>query len=80
MSVLIYLVILIFSTIFGSYSFKTVAEDYQSIVFSMIDDPFPQDIIIDKLLPFPNKSKILNAVDFENQGSRFCINGHHKVF
>lgn len=81
MSVLIYLVILIFSTIFGSYSFKTVAEDYQSIVFSMIDDPFPQDIIIDKLLPFPNKSKILNAVDFENPKVRdFALMATTKYF
>ena len=80
-SVLIYLIILIFGTIFGNYGFKTVAEDYQSIVFSMIDDPFPQDIIIDKLLPFPNKSKILNAVDFENPKVRdFALMATTKYF
>lgn len=65
-SVVIYLLILLFGTFFGNYGFKTVAERYQSVIYSMIDDPYPQDIIIEKLLPFPNKSKILNAIDFEN--------------
>ena len=65
-SVLLVTLILLFETIFGKYGFKTVAEEYQSVVYTMVDDPFPQDIIIDKLLPFPNKSKILNAIDFEN--------------
>ena len=30
----------------------------------MKEDPNPQDLIISKLLPFPNKSKIITAVEF----------------
>ena len=80
-SLLIYLIILLFGTLFGNYGFKTVTEDYQSIVYSMVDDPFPQDIIIEKLLPFPNKSKILNAIDFENPKVRnFALMATTKYF
>jgi glutaredoxin-related protein len=32
----------------------------------MYDNPYPQDIIIAKLFPFPNKSKIVNAIEYQN--------------
>ena len=32
----------------------------------MKENPNPQDLIIAKLLPFPNKSKIKDAVNFNN--------------
>ena len=80
-SIFIYLLILLFGSFFGNYGFKAVAEDYQSIIFSMIDDPFPQDIIIEKLLPFPNKSKILNAIDYKNSKVRnFALMATKKYF
>jgi hypothetical protein len=62
----LYLLVLVFNAVFGYYSFSDVAQDYQSMMFTMANDPNPQDIIISKLLPFPNKSKILKAIDFEN--------------
>ena len=31
-------------------------------MFSMAENPNPQDVIISKLLPFPNKTKILKAI------------------
>jgi len=62
----LYLIALAYGSIFGDYGFYTVADDYRSMMYTMADDPNPQDIIISKLLPFPNKSKILDAVDFEN--------------
>lgn len=61
-----YLIALIWGTIFGGYGFNAVFEDYRSMVYSMADDPNPQDIIISKLLPFPNKSKIIDAVEYDN--------------
>ena len=80
-SLLFCILFLIFGTFFGNYSFKTVAEEYQATVFSMVDNPFPQDLIIDKLLPFPNKSKILNAIDFENSKVRnFALMATAKYF
>lgn len=61
-----YLIALAWGTVFGGYGFNAVYEDYRSMVYAMADDPNPQDIIISKLLPFPNKSKIIDAVDFDN--------------
>ena len=80
-SLLFYILFLIFGTFFGNYGFKSVAEEYQATIFSMVDDPFPQDLIIEKLLPFPNKSKILNAIDFENPKVRnFALMATTKYF
>ena len=62
----LYLIALAYGSLFGDYGFYTVADDYRSMMYTMADDPNPQDIIISKLLPFPNKSKILDAVDFDN--------------
>jgi hypothetical protein len=38
----------------------------------MSDNP-NQDIIIAKLLPFPNKSKIINAIEYENPRVNFAV-------
>lgn len=62
----LYLIALAYGSIFGNYGFYAVADDYRSMMYTMADDPNPQDIIISKLLPFPNKSKILDAIDFED--------------
>ena len=64
--IFLYLIALLYGTLFSDYSFSSVAEDYRSMIYTMSDDPNPQDIIISKLLPFPNKTKILNAVDYDN--------------
>lgn len=61
-----YLIALIYGSTFGNYGFNAVYEDYRSMMYMMLDDPNPQDIIIAKLLPFPNKTKILNAIDYSN--------------
>ena len=82
LSIFIYLIILFLGSIFGSYGVKNIAEDYQSMLFSMNENPFPQDIMIDKLLPFPNKSEIKSAIDFENPKLRnfaiMCTTKHFK--
>jgi hypothetical protein len=47
----------------------------------MSDNPNPQDIIIAKLLPFPNKSKIINAIEYENPRVRnFAVMATSKNF
>ncbi len=61
-----YLIALIFGSFSGSYGFESIFEDYRYMVYSMSDNPNPQDIILSKLLPFPNKYKILNAIEYEN--------------
>ena len=62
----IYLLVLLYGTFFGKYDFESVFKDYTYMIYSMTDSPNPQDIIVSKLLPFPNKSKIIRAVEFEN--------------
>lgn len=66
----LYILALIFGSVFGKYGFNAVYEDYRSMVYTMADNPNPQDIIISKLLPFPNKSLIIDAVDYGNPAVR----------
>jgi hypothetical protein len=62
----LYLVALIYGTLFGNYGFYRVFEDYRYMIYAMSENPYPQDLIVAKLLPFPNKSKIIKSVDFTN--------------
>lgn len=64
--VFLYVIALTIGSFSGQYGFKSVISDYNSMLFSMNENPFPQDIIINKLLPFPNKSKVLQAIDYKN--------------
>jgi hypothetical protein len=64
--IFLYIISLLIGTLFGNYGFNRVFEDYRYMIYSMQENPNPQDIIISKLLPFPNKSKIIDAVDFKN--------------
>jgi len=66
----VYLVTLIYGTFFGGYGFQKVFQDYGFMIYSMSEDPNPQDLVISKLLPFPNKSQILKAVEFNNPAVR----------
>lgn len=80
-SVILYLILLLFGTLSGKYGFRSVFEDYRSMVYTMSENPYPQDIIISKLLPFPNKSKILDAVEYQNPKIRnFAIMATSKHF
>ena len=80
-SVILYFILLLFGTLSGKYGFKSVFEDYRSMVYTMSEDPYPQDIIISKLLPFPNKSKIIDAVEYQNPKIRnFAIMATSKHF
>ncbi|WP_333600002.1 transglutaminase [Flavobacterium sp.] len=81
-SVILYFIMLGYGSLFSNYGFQSVFEDYRSMIYTMNDDPYPQDIIITKLLPFPNKSKILDAVEYQNPKVRdfaiMAINKHFK--
>lgn len=77
----LYLLALVFGSLFGNYGFNSVFEDYRSMVYTMSEDPYPQDVIISKLLPFPNKSKILNAIEYDNPKVRnFALLATTKYF
>jgi hypothetical protein len=76
-----YLIILLFGSVFGSYTFNSVFNSYQSILYSMNNNPYPQDIILSRLLPFPNKSKVIKAIEFDNPKVRnFSIMAANKYF
>ena len=80
-SVVLYFLFLIFGTVFGGYGFNSVFEDYRSMVYAMSENPNPQDLIISKLLPFPNKYKILNAIEYKNPKVRsFSLMATNKYF
>jgi len=77
----LYFLLLIYGSLFGNFSFNSVFEDYNSMIYTMDNDPYPQDIIIAKLLPFPNKTKILKAIEYENPKVRnFAIMATSKHF
>ena len=81
LAVIGYLILLIYGTVLGNYGFLDVYEDYRSMVYMMADDPNPQNIIISKLLPFPNKSSILRGVDYKNPKVRnFAVMATTKHF
>jgi hypothetical protein len=62
----LYVILLIYGSTIGNYGFNNVYEDYNAMMYTMSYNPYPQDIIIAKLLPFPNKSKIINAIEYQN--------------
>ncbi|MHC5202338.1 transglutaminase domain-containing protein [Myroides sp. LJL119] len=62
----VYLLVFSWASIFGGYGFSQVSDDYKVMIYNMIDSPKPQDIILSKLLPFPNKTKIVKAVEYNN--------------
>lgn len=79
--IVFYLLMLAYGSVSGTYGFASVFEDYRSMVYTMADDPNPQDIIISKLLPFPNKARILRAVDYDNPKVRnFAVMATSKHF
>ncbi|MFV8360674.1 transglutaminase [Flavobacterium sp. LS1P3] len=79
--IILYLLVLVYGSTVGNYGFNSVFEDYNSIMYTMSDNPYPQDIIIAKLLPFPNKSKIINAIEYQNPKIRnFAVMATSKHF
>ncbi|WP_158729695.1 MULTISPECIES: transglutaminase [unclassified Flavobacterium] len=79
--IFVYLLALIYGSTIGNYGFNSVYEDYNSMLYTMSDNPYPQDIIIAKLLPFPNKSKIVNAIEYQNPKIRnFALMATNKHF
>ena len=79
--IFLYILVLFYGTASGNYGFNSVYEDYDSMLYTMSDNPNPQDIIIAKLLPFPNKSKIINAIEYENPRVRnFAVMATSKNF
>jgi hypothetical protein len=79
--VFIYFLVLVYGSTIGNYGFNSVFEDYNAMMYSMSESPHPQDLILEKLLPFPNKSKIISAIEYQNPKVRnFAIMATSKYF
>lgn len=77
----IYLIVLFYGTVIGDYGFSDISDDYNTMIYMMSDSPFPQDIIIAKLLPFPNKTQIKSAIEYRNPKVRnFAVMSANKHF
>ncbi|RYG41093.1 MAG: transglutaminase [Chitinophagaceae bacterium] len=70
LGIFLYLIALLVGSLFNGYGFNSVYEDYRYMVYAMSDSPNPQDLIISRLLPFPNKNKIIKAVQYDNKEVR----------
>ncbi len=78
---IVYLLFLAWGTLFQGYGFTAVYEDYRSMIYAMSENPNPQDVIISKLLPFPNKSKVLKAIEYNKPEVRnFALTATTKHF
>lgn len=55
-----------YGSFFGGYGFVSVYRDYKEMLYSMVNNPHPERIVISKLKPFKNKTIIKEAIDFEN--------------
>lgn len=78
---IVFFFVIVYGTLFSNFSFNSVFEDYSSMLYSMNNNPFPQDIISNKLLPFPNKYDIISAVEYKNPKVRnFSIMATTKHF
>lgn len=76
-----YLMLLIIGSLTDGYGVKDIIEDYRVVIFAMAENPYPQDIIVSKLLPFPNKAKITNAIEFNHPKVRnFALSATTKHF
>ncbi len=65
-AIFFYIISLFIGTVFGGYGFVRVSEDYKYMLYNMSYNPNPQEFIISKLLPFPNKIRTIQAIEFEN--------------
>jgi hypothetical protein len=76
-----YLVLLLLGTVLGGYGFQRVSDDYRFMLYNMSYNPNPQEFIISKLLPFPNKTKTIQAIQYDNPKVRnFAIDATIKNF
>ena len=63
------------------YCFDNVYEDYRALLYSLKDSPHPEEFVIANFTPFPNKSKFLEGINFENPIVRnYALNATSRHF
>lgn len=48
------------------YCFDNLFEDYRAMLYSLKDSPHPEEFVASNFIPFPNKSKFIEGIDFQN--------------
>jgi hypothetical protein len=60
-----YLIALVIGNLTDNYGFKSIYDDYKYMLFALSDSPHPQNLLINKLAPFPEKTAILAAIEYD---------------
>lgn len=55
-----------YGQISGQYCFDNLLEDYRALLYSLRDNPNPEEYLAANFVPFPNKALIKEAIDFNN--------------
>ena len=80
-STLIYLGTLIYGITRTERTFESVFQDYSFMLYAMAESPNPEEIILSKVLPFPNKKEILRAIEYQDPRVRnFAVFATKKHF
>ncbi len=78
----IYFIVFIIASLEGNYSFFKVIDSYRIIVYNADDNYEREAIKPNTLLPFPNKKRVEESVDYLNPKVRnfalYCVNKHFK--
>lgn len=75
------IVFLIFGQITDRYGFTDLFRDYRTIVFSIVREPNPANIITNKLGPFDRKNAFIDAINYrEPEVRNFALKAVRKHF
>lgn len=81
-SFLVYLSTFVIASLEGNYSFFKVVDAYRIIVYNADDNYENEAVKPNTLLPFPNKKRVEESVDYLNPKVRnfalYCVNKHFK--
>jgi hypothetical protein len=69
-SIGLYLMALIIGNLTDNYGFKSIYDDYKYMLYALQDSPHPQDILLNKFYPFPEKTAIINAIEYNKPAVR----------
>lgn len=61
---------LLYGDFTNGYGHEKLFKDYRAMIYSLNDTPDPEEFIISNIVPFPNKSSIKKAIDFEKPAVR----------
>ncbi|MBL7812751.1 MAG: transglutaminase [Bacteroidetes bacterium] len=77
-------VLLTYGSLSKGYGFGELTEDYQNLVVTLWESPHPEKVVLNNMAPFPNRSKIREAADYDNAKVRgfalMAVNRHFKKY